>query len=138
MSDKISLQEAMDSAFYRLEKLEKNGLKKLWENPNPDVSFPAQNITLSSDDYDYLVIFAFNNATNKSNTFSTTCLKGYGAILNYIVAYSTTGIFVVRFINRISDTEFTIDDCKDQRGSQLITNNDAAIPIAIYGGHFAK
>lgn len=33
-----------------------SSMRTLWTNPNPTNAFPAQTITLSSDDYDYLII----------------------------------------------------------------------------------
>lgn len=64
-SDQITAQNFAD--FYTTIKPYLNGggfkMKKLWENPNPTSAFAAQNITLSSSDYDILVILSVYKST---------------------------------------------------------------------------
>lgn len=47
---------------------EKATKKVLWENDNIIVDFAGQTITLSSDDYDYLMIFYCRNSSNRVET----------------------------------------------------------------------
>ena len=42
----------------RIAALEDKGATTLWINPNPNQEFTSQIITLSSDDYDFLDIYA--------------------------------------------------------------------------------
>ena len=57
-------------------------IKKLWENPNKDNGLTNQNITLSSDDYDYLICI-YKPYFSWKVLCSTATIKGYGFSLNH-------------------------------------------------------
>ena len=99
-----------------------SGLKGtvLWTNPSPSSSFGAQNITLSSSNYDMLEIFylLFNNA-NVMN--STRIIKGYSA---RILTYASTGISI-RQLTYSNDTTYAVGEDSD--------NNVRGIPLYVIG-----
>lgn len=114
-------------------KLNEKGLKKLWENSNPNVAFSRQDITLSSDDYDYLTWFYYDD-TGKNYSMSRQSLKGSGAIFNHSFAGSITNI--ARTIAYVSNTKFTIEECRSATSTGSSITNERLIPIAVYGGKF--
>lgn len=117
---------------------------KLWENPNPNVAFSGQDITLSSDDYDYLIWFCiWYTGISQIRLVSYTTLKGYGTYLNGAGDYTPnnsqyyTASFI-REVNRNSDTSFSVSDCFVRYGNSTSrpTQNVTLVPLAIYGGKF--
>lgn len=64
----------------RIAALEDKGATILWTNPNPNQEFPSQIITLSSDDYDFLDIYALG-VVGSVYMFHTRLLKGYSSML---------------------------------------------------------
>lgn len=65
----------------RIAALENMKMQILWENPNPKVEFPAQVITLSSDDYDFLDIYAYG-VVNGTVVVHTRLLRGWNAVMH--------------------------------------------------------
>lgn len=123
-----------DNTYYRVTdaplvdgNVEIDLMKKLWENPAPTASFSAQNITLASDDYDFL-LWEFNSYNTQIYSVNSLIKKGQS-----VYAEMTWVDSVVRGRHRIatyvSDTKYSINDCT-QMGS---SNNAGLIPIAIYG-----
>lgn len=117
---------------------------KLWENPNPNVAFSGQDITLSSDDYDYLIWFCiWYTGISQIRLVSYTTLKAYGTYLNGAGDYTPnnsqyyTASFI-REVNRNSDTSFSVSDCFVRYGNSTSrpTQNVTLVPLAIYGGKF--
>jgi len=109
----------------------------LWENPNPNVAFPAQNITLSSDDYDMSLII-YGLVIGGLYEKSVVCRKNAGALLD--CAYedaSTTPAKSSNFIRTTSSYSPTVIHISDARiaYTQEITNT-LCIPICIYGIKF--
>ena len=102
----------------------------LWRNSNPTADFQAQEITLSSSDYDMLEILYRSNAVG--GTYfggNRKILKGYGTQLDWNSIAS-----VNRWSRRIipvSDTVFSVGD------SYLVTDgtttNDQCVPLYIIG-----
>lgn len=86
--------------------------KILWANPNPtaEISSDTQ-ITLSSDDYDYIKIFSRLSLTN-NYCFSMDVLKGYSTRLYFGGNY--------RAIDRNNNTSFTIKPSSDGQGNVMI------------------
>lgn len=126
------------------DRLKSMGLKKLWENPSPTSTFGSQNITLLSDDYDYLIwIYKFHRASNNNNQKSQFTLKGAGSIMDIAFDYSPGGgTYYIgeyyRTAKYISDKSFQISDdyVRYNSGTTIETNNDFNIPVAIYGSKF--
>jgi hypothetical protein len=110
------------SELNNLLSLNLQGLKGtvLWTNPSPASSFGAQNITLSSSDYDMLEIFylLFNSA-NVMN--STRIIKGYSG---RILTYASSGISM-RQLTYSNDTTYAVGEDSD--------NNVRGIPLYVIG-----
>lgn len=126
-------QEAYKQSHYKINILNAPGadgsidvelLTKLWENPNYTVNFSSQNITLNSDDYDFL-LWIFNISINSRNNLSVIVKKGFHTFLGICSGNNIFG----RTVNRVDDVTFTVGD-----GYNVNTvNNVVCIPIAIYG-----
>lgn len=124
--------------------IENTKLKKLWENSSPNSSFDAQDITLLSDDYDYLII-GFKLFISDTTMLSTIAFKGYGFTLfgggNAHIPANTdyVGAVYKRICTRKNDTTFTIPIADVHVGnstSQGTNRKDYCPPIIIYGGKF--
>lgn len=101
----------------------------LWENPNPTTDFAAQDITLSSSDYDcYEVIYKQNTNTNRAlNTGKI--VKGYGAVLNEALSSSR-----YRAINYNSETSLNIGEGTSVTPyGNTVPDNYQCIPLYIIG-----
>lgn len=116
-------------------------LIKLWENSDVSSSFSSQTITLSSDDYDYLIwIFDYYRSGNMVVSFIS--IKGQGLYPNYAGDYGVSGTYYVssylRTVTYNSDTSFEIGTCYCRYGNNTgrYTENGRLIPVAIYGGKF--
>lgn len=99
-------------------------MTKLWENPSPTASFSAQNIQLSSSDYDLLLVIANMEATNPY-AITTIFEKGKNGIIGI-----STGTSGFRF------RQFTYSDATTiavGSGNKNGTDDTVCIPIAIYG-----
>lgn len=108
--------------------------KDLWTNNNYSSAFPSSNVTLNSDDYDFLYFDCLFANTNYRRTLSIIIPKGQNGQIP--VSTSTgngVGVFWRNF-TRVSDTEYVISDCslKDMSTSTT-TNNSLLIPYKIYG-----
>ena len=54
--------------------------KILWTNPNPTAGFPAQTITLNSDDYDTYKVYYYISSSNLQ-VLTSESIKGHGTRL---------------------------------------------------------
>lgn len=126
--------EIEEDKYQKLDQyLNNHKLIKLWENSNTENTFSPQTITLLNDDYDYLVWFYFDDVAN-NYSMSRECLKGSGTVLNHAFAGSVTNIS--RTIVRMSDTQFSIQQCQSVTPSGTTTTNDRLIPTVVYGVKF--
>lgn len=106
----------------------------LWGNPSPDDDFPAQTVTLSSGDYDYLIILCHNGVVG-------TILKKINSIISSTqattvqVASSYIRTFT-RDFSFVSETQIKISDCIYSTPSMTQTLKSHLKPIKIYGGRF--
>ena len=120
------------------ESVHANMLTKLWENPDSSADFAAQNIDLSSDDYDFLLIL-FKYYKSVGKVFS--CIVQKGISTNFglpISANASNFANVSRSVTFTTYTSLAISSCDYQTvangGSvSTTTNNSACIPFAIYG-----
>lgn len=111
----------------------------LWTNPSPTSDFTAQNITLSSDDYDVLE-FYYAFQPEKTQVFAEKTLKGSGVQLNTIINLSSgveqaNGVRQ-RAVDYINDTTYSIADCLERgvAGTSVpIVRNDRIIPLYVVG-----
>lgn len=117
-------------------------LKVLWQNSSPTSSFSSQTVTLSSDDYDYLIVFYkfYGTGTQLSTELA---LKGFGAYLNIASDYNAGSATYysagyIRTMSRSSDTSFSFSSCYVRYGSSTSRTeaNSYLVPYAIYGGKF--
>lgn len=101
-------------------------MTKLWENPSPTASFSAQNITLASADYDFLLWqFAYSTSYIGSIISSPFVEKGKTCYCN-IVSFTEN---VFRQCDYVNDTTYTIHNTSYNNN----TNNNYAIPLVVYG-----
>lgn len=119
--------------------LKKNKLVKLWENPNPTADFVAQNITLSSTDYDYLMFFF-----KEGQGFGMT-LKGQRYSHGFAWDYNGgsgdnwyNASFRRSFEKQETANSLYVSDCYVRYGNSTSNSvvNSYCVPIAIYGGKF--
>ena len=114
------------------ESVHANMLTKLWENPNPSVAFAAQNIELSSDDYDFTLW-----VTNYAGSVYTTIIIPKGRSGMFFLSGTTGGSYTItaqRDVARVSDTEYSIGSALTQNSNAARTiNNVYFVPIAVYG-----
>ena len=109
----------------------------LWTNPNPNLSFPSQTITLSSDDYDYLECFYYNYSVSGYRQIQSVKVpKGYSFNLATTIYAADNMHYGSRPVTRNSDTSFTFGSntgVASWKPSTVITDNSWAIPIKIVG-----
>jgi hypothetical protein len=116
------------------ESVHANMFVKLWENTNPTAAFTAQNITLASDDYDFLLWIYGTASTNPKG--SVIAPKGTGSVLlSSGLTNSTHGVTnVQRTAVYVSDTEYSVSAGTLGRPSGTYSeDNTVCKPIAIYG-----
>lgn len=109
------------------------GMKLLWENSDPSSNFEAQRISLSSADYDLLLLIALNVKITSSEphrqALSVISPKGQGFMLSWS-AYGNNQVYSrVRQFYYVDDTHIDVGD-NQQNGTN---NNTDAIPYRIYG-----
>lgn len=112
-----------------------NGLKGtvLWTNPNPTASFDEQDITLSSDDYDYLIAeFELDLSSPQSKIEYGLKNNGFECI------YNSDGSlrWWARRCNFTSLTKFHVKNCtliSYADPTQASIANDKCIPLRIIG-----
>ena len=110
-----------------------NLLTKLWENPNPTSSFASQNITLSSDDYDMLLL-VYRRSYVDSYSSCSIALKGNSLFMDQANASSVGANALSRTCAYLSSTSYSFSDAVAASGTTAFTvNNDLLIPVAIYG-----
>lgn len=98
--------------------------KKLWENTDISANFPARTITLSSDDYDYLLI-------NYTSGGSTIIKKGQTTDLTFV--YYDNGFYLMtRNCAYVSDTSYAFNNATLNGGER----NWLIKPIEIWGIKF--
>ena len=122
---------------YHLNRSEYETIKRLngeilWANPNPNVPFLPQEITLSSGDYDMLEFFYRSDMTGKRMA-SVKCLKGYSVQFDWF----SMGIATRRWGRRlefVSDTQYSVGDaivCEQGQSTQVL--NEQCVPLYVIG-----
>jgi hypothetical protein len=108
-------------------------MKLLWENPSPTSAFAAQNIALSSSDYDLLLLVCRLSDTYNGTT-SYISPKGMGGKWD-MASYASNGAQNwIRFTEYVNDTTINIHDGYTVIPSGTGTvNNSRLIPYQIYG-----
>lgn len=124
--------EVNNSLYERKQKL-------LWSNSNPSTEFPAQTITLSSSDYDYIdIYYKYSNSANLQIT-PLRLVKGNNGEMSFTDTSSNS--FFKSFNRGIfykTDTTYDIARCIQQsvNATSYIENNYTLIPLYIYSGKF--
>lgn len=103
-------------------------MTKLWENPNPSAKFDEQTITLSSADYDLLLIM-FTASTGTTRKCSEITLRGFGATLSVAEFTSNSASNRVRYFVYSSTTVYNVG------GGSVngVSDNTVIIPYRVYG-----
>ena len=103
----------------------------LWENPNPSASsFNAQNILLSSSDYDcYEIIYMFST-TNTNCTNTGKIPKGKGTMMVFLINVGGIHGNTTRNVNYSDATHLSFETAQDDSGNS-ITNR--CIPLYVIG-----
>ena len=102
----------------------------LWTNPNPNADFAAQNITLSSSDYDYYEVF-FRTVITGNLCFSAKALKGYGTQLSFNSAAISARHWVRRILYT-NDTTLSSQECA-KLDDAYTADNGQCVPLLIIG-----
>lgn len=104
----------------------------LWTNPNPTADFSAQNITLSSDDYDMLEFFWRNDVAG-NRAFSTRTLKGYNVQSDMYSTVVPTRAWRRR-ADFVSNTSYSVGNCIRMEYNQTAYNDNAyCVPLYVVG-----
>lgn len=111
----------------------------LWKNPNRNAPFSVQNITLSTDDYDYLEIYYWdwsNNNEGWKDLQYQRIPKGYNTTLMTMLI--SGGAYAgVRRIQYRSDTEYLVGTCYGFIENSAIIKPDPrnfwCVPVMIMG-----
>lgn len=110
-------------------------VSNLWANPNPTVDFTPQTVTLSSNDYDFLLMIGIS-ATDNNTSMSEIVPRGRSTILSQSSHIATGILNISRDITYVSDTSYFIDAAYravSQDGNTPTISNNRCIPAAIYG-----
>lgn len=108
-------------------------MTKLWENSSPSSSFAAQNVTLSSSDYNLLLII-YNWTASTPESLVNIVQKNHRFVLSAAQPSASGARNMSRSGRFNSVTEVHFDAGSDAVGTTASsTNNDRCIPIAIYG-----
>jgi hypothetical protein len=108
-------------------------ITKLWENQNPTATFDAQSITLTSDDYDFLILTYYAHKDD-NKMLSVIFNKGENSIITLGSTNGSGSFCGARVIISNSATSFSFDNAAYCIGSAApVGNNGFLIPVAIYG-----
>lgn len=114
----------------------------LWQNPNPNATtFAAQNITLSSANYDYFDILYYCYTDVRRVHTARVYKNQAAASLSAIFVFNNTMYAGERALTRVSDTVYSISSTRGQAFTGTGNASDVIdwlIPIAIYGGKRQK
>ena len=108
-------------------------LKELWVNPSPASSFASQNITLASDDYDFLLALYYVS-TSDVRICSVIAPKGESLLLGAPATGAGGSISLNRTCAYSSATVFSMGNATRATGTTAgSSDNTLCIPVAIYG-----
>lgn len=122
----------------RIAALEDKGATILWTNLNPDQEFSSQIITLSSDDYDFLDIYALGIA-GSVYMFHTRLLRGYSTVLWQPIGEEEGGQIGYRMRNfnwYDSHSTFRVGNGLMKlagTSTAAVINDNVMVPVKIYG-----
>ena len=131
-ASQVMMSDGVTSVEEAVEKMGNMTMTKLWENPSPSSSFAAQNITLSSDNYDMLLIL-YNWSKDSAISFVTIVQKNHAFELSATLSLSNGVQNESRYGQFNSATEIHFDEGITSAGTTASTDNNRGIPIIIYG-----
>ena len=109
----------------------------LWTNPNPTSNFSAQDITLSSDDYDCIeIVYEFTRNAGYRQIISTGKIpySTNGGFMQAVTYGGDKGVIVgVRNISFTNKTTISIQNCNRYWTIGTEIGNDFCIPLYIIG-----
>lgn len=111
----------------------------LWTNPNPNNTFAASLVTLSSSDYDILEIYYYDWGYDSQSWKDVKCirtLKGYNTVLEAIISSQGKAYIGTRRVVYNNDTQLNISACYalvNENTFSSIISNAWCIPLEIYG-----
>lgn len=128
-----------DNTYYRVTNapladgnIEVDLMKKLWENPNPTSSFTAQTVTLASDDYDFIDVYAKVYSNNERYIWVRIQKNTSGYI--EMGEPSNNGSDVRARLATLNGTNLTFDSARWARnGVASAVNDSTLIPTVVYG-----
>lgn len=109
------------------------GMKLLWENSDPTQSFAAGDVTLSSSDYDMLIVM-YRMTTSRNYIKSVVIPKSSTAYLD--VGYFTSAdnqVIYYRTLSSVDDLTVHIYNASKVANSSETMDNSVCIPYRIYG-----
>ncbi len=107
-------------------------LTVLWENPNPTADFSAQTITLSSSDYDFLLVWTRNGILSGAPKGKTFFTRNFSVPSSDGYASNMEG----RDFTYVDDTHYSVGTGYAKRsnaGNGYTTINSVCVPVMIYG-----
>lgn len=112
--------------YKKVDLLDALNAKKLWENPDPTIAFPAQTIELPTLDFDlYEIFYRYTNANNQIR--SSRSFKNCGSFLSFIDSANNSAIWTINWVSpdklQIGNANYFTHDIQ----------NTALIPVAVYG-----
>lgn len=106
-------------------------ITKLWENPDTSQSFTPQNITLSSGDYDMLMVEYRYSTSYNYKASSTFVGRGY---LGLAASSSGGAVGIYRQVSTVDATHISVSNANISIGAQAETVlNNYCIPATVYG-----
>lgn len=106
----------------------------LWTNSSPTSNFTAQDINLSSSDYDVLEVY-YTIGANTTDMMSQKVIKGYGTLLQCNIIANNNIYHRYRTFSRTNDTKYAVGSGYQQTtNSGTASQADSAIcPIYVVG-----
>ena len=111
----------------------------LWTNPNPNNNFSSKQITLSSEDYDFLEIYYYEWSGDSYSWKDLKCvktIKGYNTVLEAIISSNAKGYIGTRRVRYTNATTLQVDTCYSlilDSAFQTTSVDAFCVPVKILG-----
>lgn len=110
-----------------------SGGRVLWTNPDSTAAFPAQEITLSSTDYDFYEIYYVTHITSR-HVCSVRSIKGEATSMMYSSAAEAGSTNYHRFVNNPSANKLSFEKGNSAHGANKASaNNNVCVPLKVIG-----
>ena len=105
----------------------------LWTNPDSTAAFTAQEITLSSSDYDFYEIYYVTHVTNR-HVCSVRSIKGEATSLMYSSAAEAGSTNYHRFVSNPAANKLSFEKGNAAHGAtKASANNSVCVPLKVIG-----